>query len=150
MKPAKLSDVPEFAPLTILCHHDGVEIENDMPGVMDVSPTETVAFADSLSYEDWVALKGDDVFCSLFSLVFTKDIDPRQIDNLPKCGMGVRHIVGMICLIASAIKQKKRPLVRLPESYLHPRSQLGLADLFVALSNFPQYINGFAAKKGTP
>lgn len=45
-------------------------------------------------------------------------------------GLGYRHVIGLICLVAKATN----PYIRFPESFLHPSAQAGLADLFSVLT----------------
>jgi hypothetical protein len=50
-------------------------------------------------------------------------------------GKGVQHIVGLILLTDAAIGLGLNPFWRLPESYLHPKFQLGLGDLIIHYMN---------------
>ena len=49
-------------------------------------------------------------------------------------GSGGMHVVGMLILLNHAENLGKRPLLRYPETYLHPRIQTRLADLVIYLS----------------
>lgn len=129
----KLSEIPTDKPINLICHRDDVVIKNDRSDVVSIEPSDTIAYSNALSAEDWTQLKASTEFMRLFRLVFT---DIELLDHpLQSHGHGVRHVVGLILLTLDAMRQGKRPFWRFPESHLHPRSQLGLADLVVALTN---------------
>jgi hypothetical protein len=94
-----------------------------------MGPQETVQAFDALSPAQRTALGEQPLFAHLWKRVFT--------DRAPAAGtfstLGERHVAGLILLLGRAACSGKQPFIRLPESYLHPAQQAGLADLFVLL-----------------
>lgn len=127
-----LSEVPIGNPINLFFHRGDVDIRNDLADVAEIDPFSTVQFSERMSDADWLKLKSDTTFMGLFRLVFP-DIDLPD-HPLKQHGMGVKHVVGLICLTALAMSEGKRPFWRLPESYLHPSAQLGLGDLVIKMS----------------
>jgi|SRR5581483_222237 len=118
----------ETKPITVICHSGDVNLKPLSEDVLEITPTETVATADNLSEPEWALLKTIPVFQKAWNCVFP-DIQPPA--TLKGEGLGYRHIVGMIIMLAKAATMNKRPYVRFPETYLHPKAQCGLADLFI-------------------
>jgi hypothetical protein len=121
----------ETKPVTLIAHNGTMNIKPLDADILEISPETTVKRADELSPLEWDELKAYPQFMELWSLVYT-DTPPPQFLNTAMLGM--RHVVGLILLFKQAIYENKRPFVRLPESYLHPRQQSGLADLFIRIS----------------
>jgi hypothetical protein len=89
--------------------------------------------ADAVSAEQWKELKYNLAFMHKFRMVFG---DLGLADHpLQQHGKGVQHVVGLILLTDTAIGMRLNPFWRLPESYLHPKYQLGLGDLIVHYMN---------------
>jgi hypothetical protein len=127
-----LSELPEqTAPLALLFHNGAINFVNDrFPHVMEISPTQTRAVADLMTRDgQWETFRANPSFMALFRLVFPEE------HVLPEAhaSSGVRHVAGMIVLLASAQRLGLKPFVRYPEAYLHPKAQLGLADLFLTI-----------------
>lgn len=129
----RTSEVELTAPITLVCH-DGTEvIENDRDDVMEITPEMTLAAARQIRAAEWEALKQSERFGALVRLVFpTIGLEPGR--PIWKYGDGFKHVVGLIALTVQAIHAGKKPFWRTPEAFLHPRQQLGLADLVVELS----------------
>lgn len=103
--------------LTLVCHKDDMNVKILDQDVMEINPEMTLSMAAELTHEQWQFLRQQPVFREKFGLVF-KGIEPP--DNLHSASMGIKHVTGMIILIAQAIGTGKRPFLRLPESFLHP------------------------------
>lgn len=117
-------------PLTLLCHKGDVHLMPD--GQVEIGPEQTLARANKVTSEEWVALQKDAAFRDLIELVLGVGIFP-MVPDLKYCGTGVRHITGMILMFAE-LGPDQVPFVRYPESFLHPLSQTRLADLFIRLA----------------
>jgi len=109
----------------------------DQDDIVLIDPDATHETADSLSDEQWEIYKHTPHFVHLFNIVFQGSIDLSREPSLRQAGSGVRHVVGMLILLSHAENLQKRPLVRYPETGLHPKIQANLADLFVEISNKP-------------
>lgn len=116
--------------LTLICHKGDVHIMPD--GQVEIGPEQTLARASQVTDEEWVALKKDKAFCSMLEMVLGVGVFPC-VDQLKDCGTGTRHIVGMILMFAELLPDQV-PFIRYPESFLHPSSQVRLADLFLLLT----------------
>lgn len=122
----------ETKPLTMLFHGPGVhKLEPLDEDIVQIGPEETILCAMELSQDDWDSVRITPVFGRLWKCVFPDDLPPEKIKNE---GMGFKHVIGLIILLVKTINSGKRPYVRFPESYLHPRAQVGLADLFLVLN----------------
>ena len=127
-----LSELPEqTAPIALLFHNGSINFVNDrFPHIMEISPTQTLAMADIMTRDGlWESFRLNPSFMRLFRFVFPAPAHPCE-----GASTGVRHVAGMIVLFAAAQTHGLKPFVRFPESYLHPKAQLGLADMFIALS----------------
>jgi hypothetical protein len=130
---AKLSEVPTDAPINLLFHDGTGEIINDRDDAVTIDPVQTLVMADAVSAEQWGELKHNLAFMHKFRMVFG---DLGLADHpLRQHGKGVQHVVGLILLTDTAIGMGLNPFWRLPESYLHPKYQLGLGDLIVHYMN---------------
>lgn len=116
-------------PITILCHPGNVKL--DSPGRYEINPQRTIECADGLPALAWENARKDKAFIKMFKMVFT-DMEPPE--HIQSEGMGVKHVIGLIVLIKLAEWHKVPAFIRLPESFLHPRNQAGLADLLVFLT----------------
>lgn len=130
---AKLSEVPTDAPINLLYHDGTGEIINDRDDTVTIDPVQTLVMADAVSAEHWKELKHNLAFMHKFRMVFG---DLGLADHpLQQHGKGVQHVVGLILLTDTAVSLGLNPFWRLPESYLHPKYQLGLGDLIVHYMN---------------
>ena len=113
--------------LTVLYHQGGTEVApKPGEGCAVITAQDTVRYVERMGADTWDSIKALPRFVGLFRRVF--DFDPPQ--DIQASTIDVRHVVGLICLTASALAADKTPFIKLPETYLHPRHQLGLADLF--------------------
>jgi hypothetical protein len=133
-----LSQIDIEKPLTFLCHDGSVDVVNDRPDVMTIDPMATLECARNITPTEWDGLKKSSSFMHLFRLVFT-DLDLPDGHTLQMHGNGVKHIVGLLILTMQALLNGKTPYWQHPESFLHPRNQLGLADLAAYLANKPNH-----------
>lgn len=115
--------------ITLLCHKDNVRVDPD--GQVEIGPDQTLARAAAVTPDEWVALQGDATFRDLLESVLGAGMFPCV--GLPDCGMGMRHMTGMILMFLE-LEPGQTPYVRFPESFLHPSSQSRLADLFIRLT----------------
>lgn len=126
-----LSDVNLDRPLTLLCHRDDVDIVNDRPDVMDITPEMTLAMAARFTPQVWDKAKADPDFVARMKVMYPDlDIltDPQDLSDYP---IGIRHVVGLIICTNMAINTGKIPHWRYPETYLHPSTQANLASLAI-------------------
>ena len=122
-----------LADLTLLFHGEGVlSIKILDPDVVEITPETTVAQARELTHDDWAAIRMSPVFRRMFKFIWPAlDAPPMFLDGM---SLSMLHTVGLLCLLAHCT-EGKIPLIRFPETYLHPRNQSGLADLFLYLRN---------------
>jgi len=122
----------ELKRLNILCH-DGSVDDIDVKGAERITPTLTVAMARQVfgdakeTYRHWFIRNEH-----LLRMVFGKDWQFK--DSISDERDPVQHVVGLVLCTQLAIKCGRLPHIYLPETYLHPRQQCGLADLFNALT----------------
>jgi hypothetical protein len=131
-----LHDV-EVKPLTIICHHGGLRIEPTGTRRV-VGPLETVEAAEKIEAEEYAQRLATGGYHAAFKLVFeqgeTPDaVLPENIRDLRAAPLSVKHIVGMLILLQDCARDGVQSYIRYPESYLHPKQQCGLADLFIRL-----------------
>lgn len=119
----------ELKPITLLCHDGKVHLEPD--GQVLIGPEETIARAAEITQAEWEEIREMPAIIKLFGMVF-KDMKMPAV--LEREGLGVRHIIGMICMLFE-LEEGQTPFIRYPESFLHPSAQSGLADLFIAFTN---------------
>lgn len=117
-------------PFTMLVHQGGLEVDAVDDDIATITAEDTVREAAKIPQNEWDMLRAMPQFIELFKLVFP--FDPPVV--LAKSTIDVRHVVGMLALIAHAIGEGKRPFIKLPETYLHPANQGGLASLLVRLT----------------
>lgn len=116
--------------LTVLCHPGEMNLESADERLDEITPERTVAFAKTLTEGDWKHLTSGDIMKTLFGCVWGEFPLPATIEDLHKSNIAVRHTVGLIILCVEAVFNGRVPFVRLPETYLHPKQQAGLGDLF--------------------
>jgi hypothetical protein len=119
--------------LTLLIHGDGnLKIQILDPDVQEITPETTVAQARELTPDDWADIRMKPEFRKMFKFVWPAlDTPPMFLEGM---SLSMLHTVGLLCLLAHCAVNEKIPLIRFPETYLHPRNQAGLADLFIYLS----------------
>jgi hypothetical protein len=120
----------EVRPITLICHHGNVALQ--VPGRVEIGPEQTLARTGQMTQPEWDQWRKLPPFAHGFKTVFN---DQELPERLPSADMGVRHIVGLLVLLIETVVAGGKPFLRLPESFLHPRYQLNLADLLVQLSN---------------
>lgn len=144
----KMSEIlPSSKPLTIICHDDNIEVDNDLADrIMEINPEMTLAMAASFKLSTWEKAKKDEDFKMRLRVIFPDwDIttDPRRLDEMP---VAYRHVVGLIVCTNMAINKGMSPWWKLPETYLHPKSQAALADLAIMYSNLLKDLNNDQAQ----
>lgn len=119
--------------LTLLCHKG---LENPkVVGAIEVTPEKTVATANHFFGHDdkrWRAFVSSNAM--LLGLVFGEEMPCIETTAYSDQPISVRHIAGMMIHLSVISAHGRRAYLRMPETYLHPLQQLGLADLLVALS----------------
>lgn len=70
-------------------------------------------------------------FDKYFKIVFP-DIDLNQ-EEIKSMGLGLKHIIGLVDMLLKLQDMGVPVVLKYPESSLHPKAQLQLADLFIAL-----------------
>ena len=117
----------ETKPLTLI-HHSADVRTIEVPNRTEINPQKTLECADNLKQEDWDGLRTCPDFLKLFNIVFP-DLVPNAI--LKDDGMDVRHMVGMLVMIAQCHAEGKQPFIKYPEAFMRPSNQVNLAELFV-------------------
>jgi len=112
-------------------HNGTISIVNDREDTVEISPKETLIVAEVMDRDNlWENFRANESFMRLFRFVFPDEsVVPER-----NASTGVRHVSGMIVMLSGTIRKGLRPFLRLPESYLHPKAQLGLADMLISLS----------------
>lgn len=132
-----LSEIPTEKEVNVILHGDDIEVVNDRPDVMDITPEDTLAMAAKFTPKTWAMAKQDEDFKSRLRIVFPDwDIVADNKENLSEYPIGYRHVVGLIVCTNKAINTGKIPFWRLPETYLHPRSEVNLANLMLSWREF--------------
>ena len=124
--------------ITILCHNDAAtRIVPIDPDIFDITPQMTVdwckRFADMPEEKQVVEMQHmGSGFDAWWKMVMLDTPFPRTMTDatLPQ-----RHVIGLFWYVTYAMYKNKRPFLRLPESYLHPRFQGGLADRLISISD---------------
>lgn len=135
MTRTKLSDCHLGKPLTLIAHQDDIEVVNDVPNYMDITPEMTLAMAARFTPESWAKAKQDEDFKRRLTVMFPDlDImtDPRELADYP---IAIRHVVGLIVCTNMAINTLRQPLWRYPETYCHPATQVRFANLALTYIN---------------
>lgn len=117
-------------PLTIICHPETVQVE-PRDDRFEIAPPTTVTVADNLTCEQWDTIRAEPWFINGFKAVFSCDPPIFMNSEWP---VSFRHVTGLLIMLWHAQQNNLHPWVRFPETYLHPKSQLGLADVFVMFS----------------
>ena len=118
----------ETKPITFICHDGTSKISISDNDVLEIGPEQTVQCADLLSQEAWDAIRIMHPLPECWKLIFGDTPIPMVLKGE---GLGYRHVVGLIILVVKVMSLGKQPFIRLPESYLHPKAQCGLADFFI-------------------
>jgi hypothetical protein len=116
--------------ITLVCHSGNVHLMPD--GQVEIGPEQTIARANRVSRGEWIVMQADPLFRELLESVIGAGAFP-MVDDLAQCGMGVRHMTGMILMFAE-LEEGQTPYVRYPESFLHPSSAVRLADFFIRMT----------------
>lgn len=119
----------EIKPLTLICHTGEIDVQ--IPGRLEITPETTVQLARQTSQEEWDDCRANEDFLKLWKMVWGEVAPPASLSN---CVIGMQHTFGLLYLIAQCCATGQQPFVRLPETYLHPRQQVGLADVFIYFS----------------
>lgn len=125
----KLSTIETDKPYTIICHRDDIEVVNDREDVLEITPEKTLAMAAKFTVGTWYKAKRDEDFKRRLAVMFPNlDIltDTRELADYP---IAVRHVVGLIICTNMAINTGRQPFWQFPETYLHPSTQVNLAEL---------------------
>lgn len=118
--------------LTVMLHQGDVNLEIVDPRVQEITPEDTLAMARHIPQELWVEWRDLKRFVAMWKSVWG-DTPPPKV--LAEANHAMRHTVGLFILVNSAYRHGKVPFIRNPETYLHPKQQCGLADLFNKLTN---------------
>jgi hypothetical protein len=118
--------------LTLLCHQGDVRI--DVPSRFEITPQITVEQAEMMNDRHLELLReagGEQMFRMMFgdAVAF-----PASAADLKREGMGIKHAIGLLALAMLCIGAGVPAFLRYPESYLHPRAQLDLADVLAGMT----------------
>lgn len=122
-------EVEISTPLTLLCHNTAHDIK--VPERVEIGPMQTIDYIEKLRPKDWLVISSMPWFINLFKTVFPDQDVPKDIHS---AGSGMRHVAGMIIMIVQTRMLGQQPFIQMPESYLHPKYQCNLADLFIKMS----------------
>ena len=129
----KLSELPLEKPITIVCHEGEGDVVNDRPDVDTIDVERTLGWARNVTPALWEQLQAFKPFMRLFRCVFP-DMELVEGKTLQEYGLGVQHVVGLILVTKKTLLAGRIPHWQYPEAMLHPKHQLGLADLAIAFS----------------
>ena len=116
-------------PMTLVSHDGAATIRavDDTTAIID--PAFTAWVAERLvAHGEWPALRDAEPFRRLWALVWG-DVPPPA--DLGAANYGMKYVVGLIVALSGVARANKHAIVRLPETGLHPKQQLGLADLMM-------------------
>lgn len=117
-------------PLTVLLPSAEIWQRISVPDAIEISSPDTEKMSDQMTQEvldKWLEIGGEKLFDMVFSSQNIKA--PKTIEELRIAGGGVKHIVGMIAMIFTALALNKRIFLQFPETHLHPKACAGLADM---------------------
>jgi len=122
----------EVKPLTIICHQGDMDVK--IPNRVEIGSPATLMKAEMLTQEelDVVTRVGEKFFDMVFSSV--KVSMPYTIDELRNSMTGVKHVVGMLAMIFNALLTGKQMFIKEPETHLHPKQQIGIAQMLMAMT----------------
>lgn len=72
---------------------------------------------------------------AFFKIVVPDYPDAITLDSLKGAAPGFQHLIGLFEISLQLILQRKKFGWKYPESYLHPKYQLNLADAMIAMSD---------------
>lgn len=128
----------DVKPITIVFNRDHLNIK--YPERLMISCFETLKYFEQIDEIDKYS-------ACLFKIVVPFFKDKVDKKTLLKSGSGYRHLIGLIGLTLSCIKENKKFGWSYPENYLHPSLQANLADLQIIIaqqnlfSKFIQCVN---------
>jgi hypothetical protein len=116
----------EVKPITLIFNH--CFRESAYPERTMITP--------EMSLDYFRGMEEIDPFTARFFSIVIPDF-PLPIDkkNLEKCQVGFQQVVGMMGLSLNLLLQKKKFGWKYPESNLHPKYQLNLAEALMVFSN---------------
>lgn len=115
--------------LNLLFHDGNANIMITDPRVIEINPIQTVGITRAMPDDMYEYLRQSAEANRLFAMVMKVNIPERD-----KANQAHMHVLGLIVMMVGAIKDGLVPFLRLPESYLHPGQQTGLADLLLELT----------------
>lgn len=136
-----IHDVGE-APLVVLCHPGNTHV--DPVGQFEITPEMTVKFANEVPHTTWDMLRTNGLFLLGWSDIFSdsrRSSSQQEIIKIPSTAeelrsspLDVKHVVGLLYFTLDCLLGGKNIFLRLPETYLHPCHQAGLADWLVRVT----------------
>jgi hypothetical protein len=121
----------ETSAINILCHDGTHDAKVLADNVEVIGAQQTQQFSNDVTDGFWQQLIAQPRFMDLLRTVVT-DYEYKGLPFQSE-GNGLKHIVGLIMLTLNAMHNNKIVHWQYPESGLHPRLQLGLADLAIKL-----------------
>lgn len=121
----------EAKPITLIfntCPKESAYLERVM-----ITPEMTIQHYDSLKEIDPYTAKFFKIVVPDFSENITKE-------NLDFCALGYRHIIGLFSLSLDLLLKKVKIGWKYPESYLHPKYQLNLAEALIIFSDSEKFV----------
>jgi hypothetical protein len=124
-------DMPKTnKPITLFFHDGTVMLNCTDEDAVEITPEETVRTTNSLGAGEWAELQAHFTFRHWFKKIYGIGM-PESNKVAP---LAAKHVAGLILLTLKAIRHGKKPLLRFPETYLHPKQQVELADFIIELS----------------
>lgn len=101
--------------ITALVHPGDMSLE--VPGHQLIGPEETVKCANELEQDQWELIRVNEKFLGVWKEMW-ENVEPPLV--LAKANLALRHIAGMILLMAKAQAEGVNVHLNFPETYLHP------------------------------
>jgi hypothetical protein len=117
--------------MTMIVHQQGMKV--DVPDFIEVNAQDTLRCMDEMTQPQWEWISEGGPFKFLWNEAFDpadRTDPPTSIEVLNMSDMGLRHMAGIIVLGCEAAIAGKNVFFRNPETYLHPKTQRYIVDMF--------------------
>lgn len=119
----------EIKKLNLVFHQDGINVAYPDRAVID--PQVTISEINALPEAVYKQVINHPLFLELFHIVFPKDRKINPVINRENGDLSILHVSGLICLLIETTRLGVPVAIKYPETYLHPSTQVNLADLFI-------------------
>ena len=117
-------ELEDTKPLTLLYGSELSHYNNKYEGFFPID-------IDITTYHAERVVNLHEEFDEYFKIVFP-DVDLNK-EEISSMGTGLKHVIGLVDMLLKFQDTRTRVVLKYPESGLHPKAQLQLADLFIAL-----------------